>query len=117
MPIFFPDICVHLSFSTELYSTFVPNNTTDCSEQCKYIYDILPQYTVSFPRIIKLTLTSCGKSLAFRPTSYKNSTPAINTFYCRNAILSFQPCRSQNTIKIGLNLPFHSTLLLYKVSI
>ena len=31
------------------------------SEQCNYAYNIHPQYIVSFPRIIKLTLTFRSK--------------------------------------------------------
>ena len=58
----------NVSFYSEQYSllfrtmySIIPNNTTYCSEQCKYTYDIIPQNTVPFPQIIKSTLTSCGK--------------------------------------------------------
>ena len=58
----------NVSFYSEQYSllfrtmySIIPYNTTFCSEQCKYTYDIIPQNTVPFPQIIKSTLTSCGK--------------------------------------------------------
>ena len=40
---------------------YFSRNVSFCSEQCKYTYDIIPQNTVTFPQIIKSTLTSCEK--------------------------------------------------------
>jgi len=117
-----------LSFRT-MYS-IIPNNTTYCSEQCKYVHDIIPQYIISFPRIIKLTLTSCGiplifcekhltfcsklwyfaRNVDFSPDSKQKQHPSSNHL-ATEMLFFFPPCHSPKSFIFWLKYGLSSQLL------